>query len=128
MPVVFALRPEVGFIGTDWLPLEAGEDPLSPVWYLRIWPDSAADITSTIWLYPPYPPIDPGHHVHCSVLLAKGINTSTWWDINELGEEVEGTRGVGDDYRSNQMLEDGDPDKLPDPSIFYLAPMEPTEP
>jgi serine/threonine protein kinase len=127
--VVFAVCPKAGHINNDdYLPLVPGDDPLSPTFYLRLRPDDMAEIRQSIHLYPPNPPHDPSRQVLCSVILRRSgkPDTSTWWVIDERGEEVEGTRGVDDEYRRNQKLPEGDPERLPEPSLFHLTPMAET--
>jgi len=126
--VVFALRPELGFIAdsyVDYLSCKPGDDRLDPAWYLRLRPDNAPDLATRIMLQAPFAPNDPSRSVAFHVPLNRPIGTGIIAVINERGEEIPGARIIGDGYKRNQNLPDDAPDKikLPDPDEFKLVPM-----
>ena len=133
--VVFALQPVPGYINdthflndADRLSLVPTDDPGNPVWYLRLDPEDAVNITERITLHPPDPPNDPGRCVTCVVFVGDQPQPTVWWAINEHGEEVQGTRDWGDNYKSNRLqFPEGDDRRLPDPEQFKLRPMPPIE-
>lgn len=137
--VVFALRPQPGHLGSDWLPSECGDDPSAPVWYkcLRLG-SRTAHVTwndvSSIGLAQPTDS-DSGQFLIFNVHVNGKMGVS--WYIDEFGNEVtcpgaggrnvRCTRVVSDPYRSNQLLNDGHEEKLdlPDPDDFHLGPLPP---
>jgi hypothetical protein len=131
--VVFALRPVPDYINkthflndADRLSLGPAGDSGSPVWYLRLGPEDAGGTVQRITVYPPDPPNDPGRCVSCEVFVGDQPQTPVWWVIDERGNEVEGTRDWGDNYKSNRLqFPEGDPKRLPDPDSFYLSPIAP---
>ncbi|MCK4342294.1 MAG: serine/threonine protein kinase [Phycisphaerae bacterium] len=120
--VVFALHPERGQLGDNYLPTEPSNDPLSPVWYLRLEPVETADIANWSPLCEPDPPHEAGSHVTITVQLDGRDRNTVWWVIDKDGWEMEETRDWTDTYKRNQNLPDGHPDKLPDPNTFELVP------
>ncbi|MHC4427946.1 MAG: serine/threonine protein kinase [Planctomycetota bacterium] len=135
--VVFALRPEPGFIADrylDYLASEPGDERLDPAWYQRLRPDIDPDNQRRkprpLALSRPDPPRDPGRSVMVQVRPLEQLMIAVQWVTNELGQEVPGSRIVGDSYKRNQNLPDDAPLKvdLPDPDDFKLLPMTLTEP
>lgn len=124
--VVFALRPEPGFIADrylDYLSCQPGDERLDPVWYLRLMPDNAPDLVRGITLRRPFR--DPGRHVKFEVRLNNMMLGGIMAVIDQLGQEVPVQRIVGDGYQTNRNLPDDDPAKLdlPDHNEFKLVPM-----
>jgi len=124
--VLFALRPEPGFIADsylDYLSSRPGDERLDPVWYLRLQLDNGPDVAKLITLQAPFPPNDPGRCVAFDVRLNHPMAGYVIAAIDELGEEVPASRIVADAYKRNQNLADDHPDKLdlPDPDEFKLA-------
>ncbi|MFH0982190.1 MAG: serine/threonine-protein kinase [Planctomycetota bacterium] len=125
--VVFALRPELGFIADrylDYLSCKPGDERLDPVWYLRLRPDNEPDLMRWFTLEAPFPPNDTGRSVAFSLAVNPRIG-GIIAVINERGEELADQRIVGQGYKRNQNLADDNPDKLklPDPDEFKLVPM-----
>jgi len=125
--VVFALRPEPGFLADgylDYLSCKPGDDRLDPVWYLHLLPGNAPDLVTRITLQAPFAPNDPAHSVAVHVPLNR-LGAGIIAVIDEQGDEIGGSRIVGDSYKRNQNLPDDSPDKLklPDPAEFKLVPM-----
>jgi hypothetical protein len=131
--VVFALRPEPGFIAhqyLDYLSVQPVDDRLKPAWYLRLRPDfdwAGMKIRNTpIMLTAPDPPADPDRSVGCKIKVSREWSgCGVQWVLGEAGEELPGSRIVGDAYKRNQNLPDDDPEKInvPDPSALKLVPM-----
>jgi len=122
--VVFALRPEPGHIGdSDYLQPEAGDDPLSPVWYKCLWLNKIPASRDHIqWVTTALPTgRNLGRIVRINILVDD--KHSVCWTIDAFGNEIPNTRIPSDTYKRNQLLPDGDPDKLPNPDVFYLAPV-----
>ncbi len=126
--VVFALRPELGFIAdsyVDYLSCQPGDERLDPAWYLRLRPDNAPDLAIRITLQAPFAPNDPGRSVAFNVPLNRPIAGGIIAVINELGEEIPVARIVSDGYKRNQNLPGDHSNKLhlPAPDEFQLVPM-----
>ncbi|UCC30016.1 MAG: serine/threonine protein kinase [Phycisphaerales bacterium] len=126
--VVFALRPELGFIADsylDYLSCKHGDERLDAAWYLRLLPDNAPDLARGVTLRSPFPRHDPGSYVAFEVRLRSWAVGGFSGVLDERGQELPGSRVVGDGYNRNQNLPDDSPDKvkLPDPGAFKLVPM-----
>ncbi|UCF32428.1 MAG: serine/threonine protein kinase, partial [Phycisphaerales bacterium] len=131
--VVFALRPEPGFIANrylDYLSCESGDEHLDPIWYLRLWPDLApgnARPGMPIEVAPADLPNanDRGRAVSVCVRPVDQGNNYVCWVIDELGEEVPSSRVVSDSYQRDRNLADNHPAKmhLANPDDFRLVPM-----
>ena len=128
--VVFALRPEPGFIAErylDYLSCQPGDERLDPVWYLRLMPDNAPDLVRGVTLRRPFS--DPGRRVKLDVRLNNPMLGEIFAVIDELGQEAPVQRVVGSGYKRNQNLADDNPDKIdmPDQDEFKLVPMKLTD-
>lgn len=126
--VVFALRPEAGFITTaylDYLSTEPGDDRLDPVWYRRLAPENAPDFVRQITLQPPRGSYNAKQFVAFDIALTRPPFAYIIGVLDEHGQEQIEERIVGDGYSRNQKLPDGSPDKiaLPTPGEFKLVPM-----
>jgi hypothetical protein len=124
--VVFALRPEPGFIAErylDYLSCQPGDERLDPVWYLRLMPNNAPNLVRGVTLRRPF--TNPGRRVAFDVRLNNPMLGAIAAVIDELGQEAPVQRIEGDGYKTNRNLPDGHPDKLdlPDPDEFKLVPM-----
>jgi len=125
--VVFAIQPALGSIWADFLRTKPGTSPLHPLWYKCVFPPEvigARDFRHELTLTPPYTPRS-GRAVYIRIRSRKIWDAAIGWDIDEYGEEIDNSRVVNDNYKRNQELRDDDPDKLPDPNIFRLAPLPP---
>ncbi|MFQ5592504.1 MAG: serine/threonine protein kinase, partial [Phycisphaerae bacterium] len=130
--VVFAVRPEPGFVADDYLDylsLKPGDDRLDPPWYLRLRPDDALKIVEWTDFSPPRRPNDPGRSVAFYVGMHGERNSLVSWVIGDDGQEVAQSRVLSDAYRKNQRLDDDDSEKLilPDPDDFALVPFQLTD-
>ncbi|MFH1745645.1 MAG: serine/threonine-protein kinase [Planctomycetota bacterium] len=124
--VVFALRPESGFIASeylDYLSSEPGDQRLDPAWYLCLRPEIALEFDARITLHRPKPSIDSERFVQCNVLFGYPAVTGATFPVDERGNQV-GSPLPSDAYKVNQQLEDDDPRKLPSPDTFELAPFD----
>jgi len=122
--VVFALRPAPGQFGRDdFLRTVPGEGPFEPVWYrcLLHKDEKAADSKLVSLNVQPPGAGKTSTQVELSVMVGTGCVMHLTLDQN--GNEIGGTRGWNEAYWKNQQLPDGDPNKLPDPSSFYLGEM-----
>jgi len=129
--VVFALRPEPGFIARrymDYLGSEPGDERLDPAWYLRLrlhsQPRDTAEVAEWLTLRAPKPRNDPGRRVACTVHVDRQINANVDLIIDESGEEVPVPRVVTDGYKQNQNRQDEERAKLPPPEDFYFEPYD----
>ena len=125
--IVFAIRPRVNYIGNDFLPTERADGPPNPVWYKCVFPPEIIGARNARYEFVLMPPskVRPEQALHFDLRLLGISDASVGWDIDELGEEIPKTRVVTDLYRRNQDLPDNDPNKLPDPNSFHLAPLPP---
>jgi len=125
--VVFAIRPTLRFIANDFLKTEPGSGALSAAWYKCVFPPEATGSGASGFICSLQRPhlTPPDRSVTFYLTLREDIEITVGWSIDEFGNEVPNTRIVGDNYKRNQKLPDGDPDKLPDPNSFYLAPLPP---
>ena len=125
--VVFALRPEPGFIADrylDYLSCQPGDERLDPVWYRRLMPDNAGTRARGIKLRKPLD--EPVNHMAFDITLEDSWKLGAIHGVlNEHGEELIKERVVSDGYQTNQNLPDGHPDKIdmPDHEEFELVPM-----
>ncbi|MFH1748121.1 MAG: serine/threonine-protein kinase [Planctomycetota bacterium] len=123
--VVFAIRPRLGFVGQGFLHTEPGDDLLSPVWYKCLFPSEDVGIEGSRHVVGRPRTAPPGRAVCLTLEFHRSKVAGVGWDMDEFGEEVPNTRIPNDDYKRNQKLPDGDPDKLPDPYEFKLGPLPP---
>jgi len=124
--VVFAVQPALSSIWADFLRTEPGTSPLQPLWYRCVFPPEVIGAHGA-WLLTLAPPClsPPGRAVYIRIRSDKIWDAGVGWDIDEFGNEVPKSRIVADNYKRNQGLPDGHPDKLPDPNVFHLAPLPP---
>jgi hypothetical protein len=133
--VVLALRPEHDFRRADYVVQESADwdraDPrLRPVWYKCVLPAEASSRGLGGMLSAPNQPwndrefVDFGMHVHVPV-DGPMADVSIHWVLGKDGEPVAGPN-LGDTYRRNQMLPDGDPRKLP-PIDWHLGDLPPIQ-
>ncbi|MFH1748430.1 MAG: serine/threonine-protein kinase [Planctomycetota bacterium] len=126
-PIVIALRPAMGALVDHSNLLELpGHDPHAPAWCRRLEPEILISADTSLRTETPRPPRHPGSHVRVVVRSGETIGDVAWV-IDDSGEEVPGSRSVGDRYKHNQLLPDGDPNKLPDPHAYKLVPMNLSE-
>ncbi len=125
--VVFAIRPALRFIATDFLKTDPGNGPLSAAWYKCVFPPEATGgraLDFICSLGPPYLTL-PDRSVKFYLRLREDTDIGVGWSIDEFGNEVPNTRIPSDNYNRNQLLADDDPNKLPDPSTFKLRLLPP---
>jgi hypothetical protein len=124
--VVFALRPEMGFVATeylDYLACEPGDDRLDPAWYLRLRPDlgrETASPRSPVDVFEPELPYDADRSVGFSIWMDDETKSYVHWTLDRHGEEIAGSRVRSDGYKLNQNLHDDDPRKLDFPADHEL--------
>jgi len=126
--VIFALRPQAGFIATeylDYLSAQPGDDRLDPAWYRRLAPPDAPDLVRYVKLQPPRGQFDAKRFVGFDIALTRPSFAYILGVLDADGQEQLAERIVGDGYQRNQNLPDDNPDKikLPDPSAFQFVPM-----
>ena len=125
--VVFAIRPTLRFIATDFLKTDPGNGPLSAAWYKCVFPPEATgrrDLQFICSLWRPYL-TPPDRSVKFYLKLREDTDIGVGWSVDEFGNEVPNTRIPGDNYNRNQDLPDGHPDRLPGPGLFHLEPLPP---
>ncbi len=119
--VVFAVRPELGFIAHDYVAEVPGDDLLSPVWYNCLLPPRMSEVFD---ISPPNRPgakYDPGQAVQFGVHTREtfdGERGSLSWVLNESGNVAPGSLAMGDTYRIHQS-------GLPDPRELHFGPLPP---
>lgn len=119
--VVFAVRPEYGRRGTDWIcPDSTGHNVIRPVWYRCLLPPSSSGyIAHSLLLKSPAGRFDPSSYVTFVTHTATRQGAINFL-LDEHGNEVPGTRVVGDPY----LREPG----MPDPDIFTIGDLPPLRP
>ncbi len=122
--VVFALRPEPGHIGDNWLSLKPGDEPGSTAWYkcIRLGDSPVTrDDVSRLELRAPFG-ADSGRSVRLNLSVTMQDEVSVAWVIDEFGNEVPDSRSVGDSYQIDQASPEP---ALPDPGSFHLGELPP---
>lgn len=124
--VVFAVRPKLGFIAAEFMPSEAGEGPLAPIWYKCLLPPGlAGNLGASLKVGRPSR-ARPGYSVEVHLAFDRlDPVVSLSWPVDAFGNETPDLRTIVDEYHRNRELPDGHPDKLPDPSVFHLGPLPP---
>ena len=100
--VVYAVRPRLGHLGTDWATTEDGASDPTLAWYRCIVPPSASNVFRLPTLSSPR----PGSPASCVVELSlEGHQDARFgiaFDLDETGREVAGTRVLSDEYKVDQ--------------------------
>ncbi len=115
VPVVFAIRPQLGFVSSDYLKLNHENALLRPEWYKCVLPPKAADLLQYIQFSVPVR--DSGRFTVLDLMMKK-FDAAVFWTIDERGREVPKTRGIVDSYRRHREV-------LPDPDWFQLGDLPP---
>ncbi len=125
--VVFAIRPTLRFIATDFLKTESGNGPLSAAWYKCVFPPEATSARALNFICSLQRPYltPPDRSVTFYLTLREDTEITVGWSVDESGNKIPGTRVPSDNYNRNQELPDGHPDKLLDPNAFELPPLPP---
>ena len=113
--VVFAVRPELGYTGTQWL--NEGNDK-TVRWYKCILPPESSDDFREGKLFPPAASEEPGRNVRLTLMFAEAENAIMSWLIDENGVEQRDMRVINDPYKRAG-------DTLPPPDRFYLGELPP---
>ncbi len=112
--VVFAIRPQLGYIATDYLGETCGSPPARPVWYKALLPpeltvDVRLEVASPMGRY------DLGHSAELSIIF-KNINRGFALVLDEDGQMIAGSSVLHNQYQ----VAGGD---LPSPDAFTLGPL-----
>lgn len=140
-PIVFAVRPRLGFITRDYVPQEqdaqkAAGEQLRPLWYHCVLPPdtAAAPFAGAALAVPTRAHLNDGDHVSLEVYLrsayppaGQGPGVSISWVLNATTGQPVGQPRLSDAYKRNQKLPDGHPDKLPAVD-WHLGPLPPVLP
>ena len=119
--VVFAIRPELGFIAREYLAELPGDDSLSPVWYRCLLPPKMSDVFAISRLSRPGSKHDPGRAVVFGVHTRSAFDDNGAgfsWVLDEFGQFAPGSLALNDVYNIHQS-------ELPDPSEVYLGELPP---
>ncbi len=118
-PILFAMRPAVGFIRNEYLNKERGKTPLNAVWYRFLSPLSTRELDYVISLAPPDRSYHSERYVAVDIqILGRETLPGLGWIIDEFGQEVSKTRFINDAYTRDQ---DSVNPELPKPGEFHLS-------
>ena len=115
--VLFAVRPDLGMIGNEFISTHPGPSPPDALWYSCLCP---LELQDSIYLFSFAPPpawLDSTEHATLSFCVDKEHSASIWWTIDQHGVEVPGSRDWSDQYKRKLYA-------LPTPKIFALRPFE----
>jgi len=117
--VVYAIRPQRGFIVADYLQTAPGDDPLCPEWYYAIEP--IGGWTPELQVAPPNAGgRDRTVQVLVEIQLEEGARGGVFWELDEHGLPTGTKRGTTDPYDSFRSTR---PDiDLPDEYDWRLVP------
>jgi serine/threonine protein kinase len=96
--VVFALTPEYGVIHTEYLQTpELLGDPV-PRWYQCLAPSASLDVLHLFKIKSPEIGVSAGRSARVEVSLSVRKGAAVYWQIDEHGEEIVGSRVTNDLY------------------------------
>jgi hypothetical protein len=116
--VVFAIRPRLGMISTQFITAASGDGALDPVWFrCLIYPFELIDTRLPVLSAHSSP--TPGSTVAFSVSVPsiRFPDASLGWVIDSHGNEIINSRSISDEYLNDPSL--------PDPDAFYLGDLPP---
>jgi hypothetical protein len=118
--VVFAIRPQiVEKIEPTILDPTPGNGPHDAVWFKYLLPADERNVARRVWVKPPRPQYDARRHAQVCVQVGDpSFRAHVYWMVDAAGEEIAGSRFVGDGYNMHR-------DELPDPEVFHLGPLPP---
>ncbi|MCH8880286.1 MAG: hypothetical protein IID34_10435, partial [Planctomycetes bacterium] len=118
--VLFAVKPQLGFMASEYLSIDSGTGSQNVLWYQCLLPPQESGSAKFLGLNVPPGAYDPGRYLSFELWLEIDARSSTslTWVIDEFGSKVPASLVVPDAYKKHRT-------QLPDPAIFKFGELPP---
>lgn len=117
--VLFAVKPQLGFIASGYLGVDTGAGVPKALWYQCLLPPQESALAGPFRLQAPPGAFEPGRSFSFGfdLKMKSGLYTSLYWVIDEFGNMVSKPI-IPDAYKKDRA-------QLPDPAIFKFGELPP---